>query len=323
MKNKKILGIALAGLMVLSGCSSTVTKDGKDVIAEMDGKVITADEIYENLSTSPSGKSTLFSYALEELIKNQFPVTSDMEQNADDAVTNIKANFQNQYGDDAENQLQTQLTSAGYESLDQYRESAIYFLQQAEFLKQYVKNNFDKVFDDYYKNANPRYLSMIQITLSDPENPTQEEKTKLDEVKTLLKSDTKFEDIVAKYSDHSSKNAQGQIGIVDTSTQLSSSYGQKVGETALSLKEGQTSDLIQGTSGYYVLKCTSTDKDEIKNELKSVDISSPLLIYDSYLVYLAFNSYELKYADKDLEKEIKSIVDEALAQREKQRGGQK
>ena len=73
--------------------------------------------------------------------------------------------------------------------------------------------------------------------------------------------------------------------------------------------------------GYYFLYCTSTDKDTIKKDLETIDIDSPLLVYDSYIVYLAFNTYELKYSDEKIEKNVKEIVDEALKARSEEREG--
>ena len=87
----------------------------------------------------------------------------------------------------------------------------------------------------------------------------------------------------------------------------------------MSLKAGQVSEAIKGNDGYYFLYCTSTDKATIKEELKSVDIDSPLLVYDDYMMYLAFNSYELKYNDENIEKQIKEVIDDALKSREEER----
>ena len=77
MKQKRLLGLALASLLVLSGCSSSAVKeDGKYVVASIDGKNILADDIYEKLSSSTAGKNALFTYLLDQLITANFPVTS-------------------------------------------------------------------------------------------------------------------------------------------------------------------------------------------------------------------------------------------------------
>lgn len=315
MKQKKLIGLALAGVLLLSGCSGTVKEDGKDVVSSIDKTSLLADDLYKNISQSTQGKQALFSYVLDQLIRKNFPVNDDMEENASDIVSDIEENYKNQYGDSADEELDNALSSSGYEDIDAYRDSLIQSLQYAEFLKKYVKDHFDEVFDDYYQQANPRMVSLIKISMSDPQNPTNEEKEKLDEVKKLLKTDKSFDDIAADYSDDDTKSAKGNIGIVDSTSDLSSQYGQEVQTAALTLKNGEVSEAISGTDGCYFLKCTNTDKETIKKELKTIDVDSPLLTYDDYMVYLAFNTYKLQYNDDEIEKTIKDIVEDSLKTR--------
>lgn len=320
MKGKQICGLALASLLILSGCSSTVQDNGQDVIASIDGKNILADDVYTSLSSSNSGKTALFDYVLKTLVNEKYPVSKDMKENASEIVKNIEANYNSQYGDEAQEQLESALAYGGYSDMDAYEDSLIESLQYAEFIKQYVKDNYDQVYEDYYKQESPRILSIIKVSMSDVENPTSEENEKLKEVQNLLKTDKSFADIATSYSDDDSKSAKGNIGVVDSTSDLTSSYGENVEKEALSLKAGKISQGIKGTDGYYFLHCTSTDKAKIKEELKTVDVDSPLLAYDDYIMYLAFNSYSLTYNDSDIEKAIKTVVDEALKKREEERG---
>ena len=63
MKQKKLISFALAGILLLSGCSSkTVQEDGKDVVAAIDKTNLLADDLYQDLATSTQGKQALFSY---------------------------------------------------------------------------------------------------------------------------------------------------------------------------------------------------------------------------------------------------------------------
>lgn len=322
MKQKKLMGLALASLLILSGCSATVKDDGKDVIASIDGKNILANDVYESLAKSTAGENALFSYVLDQLVTAHFPVTSDMKDNASDIIKNIKANYSSQYGDNADTQLESALSSSGYKTIDDYEDSLVYSLQYSEFIKKYVKENYDEVFEDYFTTESPRYISLIKVSMSDVDSPTEDEQAKLDEVKSLLKTDKSFADIASEYSDDSTSSAKGNLGIVDSTSALSDTYGSDVEKAALALEEGKTSDAIKGEDGYYFLYCSSASKDTIKKELKSVDVDSPLLVYDSYMVYFVFNTYDIKYGNDDIKKKIETIVTEALKARDEQRGGQ-
>lgn len=315
MKQKKLIGLALASLLVLSGCSGTVKDDGQYVIASIDGQNILADDVYDELSSSTSGKQALFSYVLDQLVQAYFPVTSDMKENAADIVEQIESSYESSYGDSAEEYLESALASSGYESMDDYEDSLVQSLQYAEFLKQYVKDNFDDVYDDYYEQESPRIISLIKVAMDDPDSPTDEETENLEEVESLLTTDKSFADIASEYSDDDSSSAKGNIGVVDSTSSLGDTYGDDVETAAFALAEGEVSDAIQGDDGYYFLYCTSTDKDTIKAELETIDIDSPLLAYDDYMVYLAFNTYDLTYGDDDIETIITDIVDENLQAR--------
>ena len=57
---------------------------------------------------------------------------------------------------------------------------------------------------------------------------------------------------------------------------------------------------------------------EIKKDLS---IDTPLIAYDKYMSYIVYQSYNVKYDDKNTEKIINNVIDEALKERETSRGG--
>lgn len=265
MKGKRLCVLVLAGALLLGGCGTSGKKEnGKYILSSIDGKTILADDVYNDLAITTSGKTSLFSYVLEQLIKENFPVTDAMKENAKDIINNVKANYKNQYGDEADAMLERQLASGGYESIEAYQDDLISILQQAEFIKKYVKDNFDKVFEDYYKQENPRIISLIKIAVNDIDNVSDDEKEKVEEVKKLLKTDKSFGDIAVSYSDDTSKSAKGNIGIVDSTVDLKSIYGENVESKALSLKQDEVSDAIKGNDGYYFLNVQISTKKQLK-----------------------------------------------------------
>ena len=328
------LGKCAAALVVtsflLTGCqnsSKTVKEDGKYVVASLNSgkkdKNIFADDIFNDVISTASGKSSYFNAVLQQLMDRKFPIDEDMETDANETVDQIQTYYENQYGDNAETQLQTALSSSGFNSLDEYRENMVRVYQRCNFLLAYVEKNFDEVFDDYYTQASPREASLIKVSMTDVENPTADETAKLSEVTALLSSSKSFGDIAKDYSDDTNTNKnKGKLGIVDTTSGLSQTFGSDVETKILALASGETSEAIKGTDGYYFVKVTSTDKDSIKKEIKKdLSIDTPLIAYDKYMSYIVYQSYNVKYDDKNTEKIINNVIDEALKERETSRGG--
>lgn len=315
---------------LLTGCqnnSKTVTDDGKDVIASLEKgdktKNILADDVFNDIISTASGKNTYFDAVLQQLIDQKFPVDDDMETDADETISQVKNYYESNYGEDYEEYLNQALTSSGFESMEQYREYMIQAYQRSNFLLDYAEKNFDEVYDDYYSQATPREASIIKISMSDVENPTEEESAKLAEIQALLATSKSFNDIASEYSDDDNTNKNdGKLGIVDTTSYLSSTYGEAVESEVFALAQDQVSSAIKGTDGYYFIKVTNSDKDSIKKKIKKdLSIDTPLIAYDNYMYYLAYQSYNLKYDDKEVEKLVNQIVTEALEERETSRGG--
>lgn len=327
------LGKCAAALVVtsflLTGCgnSKTVKEDGKYVVASLSkdkkDKNIFADDIFKDITNTNSGKSAYFEAVLQQLMDDKFPVDNDMKIDAKRTVDQIQAYYEQQYGDNAEEQLNTILSSSGYSSLDAYREAMIKAYQKSNFLLDYIENNFDEVFDDYYTQASPREASIIKVAMTDVENPTEAESTKLNEVSALLSSSKTFGDIAKDYSDDTATNMnKGSLGVVDSTTGISNTYGSDVQTKVLALNSGEISEAIKGSDGYYFVTVTNTDKKTIKKSLKKdLSIDSPLISYDMYLPYIAYQSYDVKYSDKDVKQLINGIIEEALKERETNRGG--
>ena len=329
MKLGKCATALVVTSFLLTGCSNsnTVKEDGKYVVASLSkgksDKNIFADDIFADITNTNRGKSAYFEAILQKLMDDKFPTDKDMEIDASRTVEQIQTYYEAQYGDQAEDKIKTVLASSGYSTLDEYEKAMVQAYQKSNFLLDYVKNNFDEVFDDYYTYATPRFASIIKVSIADSENPTQEETAKIEQISTALASGTSFGEVATQYSDDSTtKVNKGGLGVVDTTSGLSSTYGSEVESKIFELNAGEVSEAISGTDGYYFVSVTSTDKKEIKKTIKkNLTIDTPLIAYDSYLPYIAYQSYDVKYEDKDVEKMVNSIIETALQERETSRGG--
>ena len=309
-----ILVILAAGLLVNNyNNTKTKTVDGQDALASINDEYILADDLYTDFLATPTGESAVFDFVLQSVIDEYYPVDDDMTDYADEAIESIEASYEDSYGDEAEEQLLYALAYSGYSSMDEYREALIQSLQYSAMVQDYVEDNFDDVFADYLEEASPRYISIIMVSISDFDEITDDEQEALDEVEALLETSKDFGDIAASYSDdEDSADNDGDLGLVDTTSDLASDYGDEVEEVALSLSEGEVSEAVEGDDGYYFIYCYSTDEDTMKEELSSVDLESPLLAYDNYIVYDAFLTYDITYEDESIQEIVEEFINDAI-----------
>lgn len=328
MKFKKCAALLLVSSCLLTGCTTSAKKvDSKYVVASLEKgsktKNIFADNLYKDIIDNSSNNSTVFNAVLQNLVDQKFPVNDDMKEDAATIIKQIKAAYKSNYGDNYKDSLNQALTSAGYKNLSEYRQRMIKQIQYANFLLDYIDDHFDEVFNDYYQQCSPKYVSLIKLSVSDTSAPTDDETSKLNEVKELINNtDKSFGDIAQDYSDDTTSSKKGALGIVDSkdTSGIANSYGNDVFNAIESLKAGEVSDVITGDDGYYFVKVTSDDKKTLKKELKKTDIDSPLLAYDDYLQYIVFDSYKINYKDKDIKKIVQDVVNKALKERKTERG---
>ena len=314
MKKNKI-ALLIASMMLVSGCSSSnKTVDGKSAVSSVNDSYVFADDLYDEIIQSSNGAQALYQIILQNIFEKECPVTKDMETEAKVTINTIKTNYSGQ-----EDTLKSQLVKMGYNNLSEYKKAYIDYLQYTAFMNKYIDEHFDDIFEDYYTTCSPRKVSHILIKMSDPNNPTDEEKAKLEEVQKLLKEGKSFEDTAKDYSDDTTASNGGSLGLCDKNT----SFVDEFKNAMLSMKEGEVSEPVKSDYGYHIIKIDSTNKDEIKEELSAEDSTlkdwSSDTFYDSYLEYVVFSSYDVQYEDDTVKNLVTDYVNNALEKRKAER----
>lgn len=322
--NFKQKSIALLSCgVLLAGCSSSpkpVVKDDKDVVASITDKDYFADDLFSIIKKSPTGESAYFEAVLDKLINHLYPINEVMENDAKTTIEQVESAYASNYGSTAETQLASDLQAQGFSDLQDYKDSLIVALQYAQFLENYITNHYDDVLNDYMTSATPRTLAIIQVSVADMEKITDDEKATLDEVTKLVNSSKDFNELAKERSSHASAANSGKLGIVDANIGLASTFGAEFEKQAFLLKDGEiTKEAIKGNDGYYFIKCISTQKADIENEVKDLGIDSPLISYDSYMVYDAFKTYEISYESDESKKLIEDYITGELKERDEKR----
>ena len=301
---KKIGASVLAFSILLTGCQKTTTGkvvDGQYALATINEEFFYADDIFKDLLDTKTGISVAYKLILEKLVKSKYPATDEMKTNAELICSQIEDSF-----------------AAGYGSMEDYKETLIYSLQYAEFIDHYVQEHYDDIYADYKKVTSPRIISLIFVAAQDVENMTDEEKSKLDEVKKLLDLGKDFGETAKSYSaDTDTASLGGYYGLVDNTNDFTYSYGKDVLTAAMALNEGETSQAIKGINGYYFVHCDSVQDRDIEALIKNMTPdTNPLISYDQYMEYLVYQSYDIHYGNDEIKEDIENFIDEALKARE-------
>lgn len=327
--NFKKLSVTALVCFLMTGCSSTsgatesveVYEDGEYVVSSLTDKNFTALELYETMISSTAGENAVFEAVMQQIMDSKTPVSEEMELDAQLLGEQIETSYQSYYGEEWESQLVYALVSSGYNSVEEYCESIVLSLQYSEFLNTYVEANFDAVLDDYVDYLAPRFLSTIFVAVADMESITDEEQATLDEVTALVNSSKEFSETATEYSTDTSASNAGSLGLIAKNTDLATTYGEDFETAALALSTGEyTEEPIEGESGYYFIKCDSFDKEDIREYVKDLGVDSPLISYDSYMLYEVYNTYEVSYDDSEVQAIVEKVVETQLAAKAELRG---
>lgn len=316
---KKILIISLCSiLLICSGCKSKVElKDGKEVIAKVKGKDITAEELFDKLKEN-YGSTVLINMIDEYIVNKEIKDDSEAIEYAKAQVESMKSQYK-QAGYD----WNTVLTQYGYSSdkdlINDYANDRKKTLVAKEYIKKEITD--DEINEYYEKEIYGDYTVKhilispeVKDDMSDEEKEEAEKKAKekAEEVIKKLDNGEKWKDLVKEYS--SDTASVEKEGLIENFTK-----GDVVDEffnATLKLKDNEyTKEPVQSTYGYHViLKISNTKKPSLnKSKTKILNaISENKLNNDKNLFNNTWKkireSYNLDIADSTISKGYKKSL---------------
>ncbi|MEG0290515.1 MAG: peptidylprolyl isomerase [Erysipelotrichaceae bacterium] len=285
------------------------SENGKDVIAEVNKKNITADDIYNNLNESMSG-SIAYLY-FERLVADQAIKTSDaMEKDATAQAESYKQQVTQQYGElEGANFLKEGLKSVGYgeDELDQY---FLHFIKVEKLQNNYIEKHLKELFPPVYEAKHSRVVSHILIKMADANNPTTEELQKVAAVQKALSEKQDFAKIAKKYSDDTGSKAKGgNLGYADSDTNFVAPFKEK----AFAMSQGEVSDWVKVSdasyNGWHIIKCDTTDMNSLMKDknaktglYKAISDANPQL--KSQIIWNTSKDLKVEFKDKKLKQAL-------------------
>ncbi len=305
-------------LIVLIGISyrNTKLKNGKEIVAKVDGKTITADDLYSTLKES-YGSTEVINAIDDYLINKEVKTTDEMRTAAQSTVDTYKSN----YGD----QWESFLSYYGAKDEAEFKEIVIKQSKLSTITEDYIKETLtEKEMKAYYETDiyGDIKASHILIAVNLEDDATEDEKTKAfedakkkaEEIIAKLNKGEKFADLAKKYSeDEGTKENGGDLGYFNTGQMV-----KEFEEAAYKLKTNKyTTSPVKTTYGYHViLKTDQKDKpsyedakDTIIEKITEEKVAEDTTIYYKALVNLR-KKYNLKIKDKTVKKAYNKEVEE-------------
>lgn len=313
---KKILGVSLACMFLLSGCGKAKLTNGEEAVTTFKEGGISAEALYDSLKNK-YGIETLIDLIDTDLLEREYDKTTDETKYINNYVKSIKTSVkENDYD------LESYLTYYyGVKTIDELEEYFRLNYRRQLWMDDYAKTVVkDKEMETYYKDMTigDIDLSWILITVDAKSNDTDDIKNKADaealatakEVIKKLDTGTSFAEAAKQYSKDTATAKNG--GKIDQKINRGDIADNLI-EEAIKLDVNKYSKTpIKTTEGYAILFINGKDEkpeynDETKEEIKNT-IASELVENDNGTLYLESlealrSKYEMTFKDSKLSKE--------------------
>jgi len=317
-KLKLLLPLLCVGLVV-TGCGKTIPtlEDGKQVVAEIEGKKITAEDLYAELK-SQGGTSVLVNLIDEFIANEEYPENEDAYKYADAQISTLKAQYES-YGQD----FDAALKNAGYANLDAFKEVIALDYKKSKVAEDYVASTVtDKEIEKYYEDEidgsmTVRYI-LVKPEITDDmkdDEKKEAENAALKEAKEVIKKlndGEKFEELAKKHSDDKTTASEGGL----YSNFEKDEVVEEFWNASVALKDDEyTKEPVKSSYGYFVILRIKQNKkpslEEVEDDIIST-LTNKKLAEDENLTVKAWievrKNYGLNIVDSNILNEYKETL---------------
>lgn len=304
-------------VLIIVSTKNTKTKNGDDIVATIDGKTITANELYEKLKEK-SGYNITIDMIDEYILEKEYETTDEMKASIKSTVESYK----NTYGDSYEAFLQYN----GIADEAELKEILLKNNKLSKVVEKYIKDKLtEKEMKKYYEESIVGDISAkhILIKTEAAEDATEEEIKQIEEkakkeaesLIARLKNGEDFSTLAKEYSqDEASKSKGGDLGYFNKGAMV-----QEFEDAAYKLEVNEyTTEPVKTTYGYHIILKTGQkdkpsykkSKDTIIEKLIEEKQSEDQAISVKALVALR-EKYNLNIKDKTVKKAYKDYIEDA------------
>lgn len=272
MKKKILYGFIFISLLLTTGCGSTPKlQDGEEIVATINGKNITAEELYQEMKKQ-SGAGALVNLVDSFIANKEIPTDNDVKEYADSQLEQVKLQYQ-QSGDD----FTSALLGAGYKNEDALKDVIIIDYKQNKMVENYVKDSLtDEEIEKYYNEDIFGALTVKHILIKPDvtDDMTSEEKTTAEEealekakdLITQLDNGADFDELAKEHSDDEGTKDDGGLFSGFTKDDVVPEFW----DASYKLENNQyTKSPVKSTYGYHVIMKISTEDKPALEDVES------------------------------------------------------
>lgn len=311
-----IIAVLLIILIVVSS-KNTKTKNGDDIVVQVNGKVITANELYQSLKEQ-NGKNVAINLIDDYILNKDYKTTDDMKKSAKSTIENYKSTYGDNY--------QSFLEYNGIANDTELKNLLIKNSKLSMATEDYIKDNLtEKEMKKYYEDkiVGDIEAKHILISFKNSDEATDEEKEendkkakeKAEEIIEKLKNGEDFSKLAKEYSDDdNSKKDGGNLGYFNTGDMVA-----EFEEAAYKLAINEyTTEPVKTTYGYHIIMKTGEKEkpsykkskdtiikklvEEKKNEDSNISVKAMIALR---------KKYNLKIKDKTIKSEYNTYIKDA------------
>lgn len=308
--------ISIIAYLVYKGNNPKLS-DGKQVVASLNGKDFTAEELYAELNTQ-GGYNVLIEMIDEYIINKEITDKKEAEKYADSVIAQYELSYK-----DSGTSFEDAVVQAGYVSVKAFKELVMNDYLYNEVAENYIKEHItEEDLKDYYDNHVSDELGVKHILIS-PEvesGATSEEKKKAEEkakkeAENLIKKLKDGEDFEKLAKEHSDDEGTAKNGGVINNV-VKDKYVTEFWDAAYKLELNKyTTKPVKTTYGYHIIYKVSHTKKKAFDEIKDTLYDSVLTekttedtkLIDKSWVELR-KEYKLEIVDTTIERKYDSVI---------------
>ncbi len=304
-------------ILIFVATKNTKTKNGDDIVVSVDGKTITANDLYSELKEQ-NGRNVAINMIDEYILNKEYKTTDDMEASAEATIENYKSTYGDNY--------QAFLEYNGISDDKELKELLISNSKLTLVTEDYIKDNLtESEMKEYYEDNIYGDISAKHILISfdydddatDEEKQAAEEeaKTKAEDIIKRIKNGEDFSTLAKEYSDDKgSKENGGDLGYFNTGDMV-----EEFEEAAYALDVNEyTTEPVKTTYGYHIIMKTGEKEKPSYNKSKDIIIEKLVEKKKSEDATIGIKAmiairkkYNMQIKDKTVKSDYDSYVEES------------